>query len=350
MGSTITIKNKADGKILKVAVIGAGSMGKNHVRIYSEIEGIELVGVADTDPVLLKRINNKYRVAAYTNYLDLIKEQKPDIISLCVPTFLHKKIALDIISEGIHILIEKPIASSVEEANEIINAAKKHKIKLMIGHIERFNPAINLLKEKIQQGELGKVYKVDVNRVGPLPPRVQDIGVVIDLAVHDIDILRYLSDSEPSLIMAQTEQQIHSNAEDLLAGLIRFNNNMIACLNINWLTPTRIRKLYITGEKGMYVVDYIKQNLYFYENAAQDPFQERRFVKSAYVSHIKEGKVVRYKINKAEPLLLELEHFIKCVRENLEPRVTGEDGKHAISIARNLIESGREHKVIYFDN
>jgi len=199
------------------------------------------------------------------------------------------------------------------------------------------------LKRRIKEGELGNVYKVDVNRVGPFPPRIRDVGVVIDLAVHDIDIMRFLTESEPERIFAETEQRVHSDKEDLLAGVIRFRNKTIAYLNVNWLTPTKIRKLYITGEKGMFVIDYIEQTLYFYENAA---LTEKDVVDNKIV----EGKMIRFRIDKKEPLKNELSHFIDCVCNNKDPLVSGEDGKQALRIALDVIRSAKNGEVITYED
>lgn len=326
---------------LKVAVIGTGTMGINHVRVYSELEDVELVSIADLNKKKNQQIKNKYKIKTYTNYNEMLEKEELDVVSVAVPTIHHHSVALDVLDKGINLLLEKPISSTIEEAEEIIKKAKEKNVKLMIGHIERFNPAVLNLKKRIIEGELGKVYKVDVNRVGPIPNRIQDVGVTIDLAVHDIDIMRFLTESEPSRIYAETEQRIHSKKEDLLAGVIRFKNKTICYLNINWLTPTKIRKLYITGEKGMFVINYPDQNLYFYENEGQT---------NNNFGQIKEGRMIKYKIDKKEPLKNEIEHFIDCIKTNKEPLVSGEDGKKALSIALKIIESSEKGEVIKYEN
>jgi len=322
---------------LKVGVIGMGSMGKNHARVYSELDSTNLVAIVDTDGQLRGQMEKKYRTSAYADYKEMMHQESLDIVSIAVPTVLHREVALEAINRGLHVLLEKPIASSLAEAEEIIHAAKAKAVKLLIGHIERFNPAVLELKRRIQQGELGKVFKVDVNRVGPMPKRIQDVGVVIDLAVHDIDIMRFLAESEPKRIYAEIEQRAHTKKEDLLAGLIRFENDTICYLNVNWLTPTRIRKLYITGEKGMFVIDYLTQDLLFYENEDASP------------TSIKEGNMIQFKINRKEPLRNEIEHFVDCVLNDKQPLVTGEDGKKALDISLKLIQSSQEGRILKND-
>jgi UDP-N-acetylglucosamine 3-dehydrogenase len=327
---------------LKAAVIGAGLMGKNHVRVYSSLPTVELVAVADNSEKVLSSITASYRCRTYTDYREMLDTEKPDLVSVVVPTMLHKEVAMEAIKRNVHVLLEKPIAETVADGKIIIAAAKEHKVKLMIGHIERFNPAIIELKERIARGELGKVFKIDVNRVGPFPARIRDVGVVLDLAVHDLDIIRYLTGSEVQRLYAETEKQIHTSHEDLLSGLLRFKDGTICSLNINWLTPTKIRKLYITGEKGMYVADYLKQDLFFYENG-----ESRNNINyTELLRGVTEGTMVRFAIRKKEPLVAEIEHFIDCVRSGKEPLNTGDDGLEALRLAQLLSESAKTGRAL----
>jgi len=253
--------------MLKAAVIGVGSMGKNHARIYSEQTNVELVAVSDSDKEQVEKIAKKHGCKAYTDYKELLEKEDLDIVSIVVPTEAHKEVSFDVIEKGINVLVEKPIAKTLEEGKAIIEKAKEKDVKLMVGHIERFNPAVIELKKRLKNNELGKVFKIDVNRVGPFPNRIRDVGVVIDLAVHDLDMIRYVTGSEVKRLFAETDKKIHTSNEDLLKALIRLENDTLCTLSIDWLTPTKIRKMYVTGEKGMFVVDYLMQKLFFYENA-----------------------------------------------------------------------------------
>ena len=321
--------------MLNVAVIGVGSMGKNHARIYNDLSNINLVAVADNDEKNLQQISKKYGCKAYIDYRKMLDSEELDIVSVVVPTKLHKQVAFDVIEKGVNILLEKPIAFTVEEGKKIIDLAKEKKVKLMIGHIERFNPAIIELKKRIDAGELGKIFKIDVNRVGPFPARIRDVGVVIDLAVHDLDIIRYLTNSEVTRLYAEIKRQIHTEHEDLLSALLKFKNGVICNLNINWLTPTKIRKLYITGEKGMFVANYLTQDLYFYENA-----EVKNNVNYADIMMgVSEGRMIKFNVKKKEPLRAEIEHFVDCVENNKEPLINGKDGLKALELAQKLIES-----------
>ncbi len=252
---------------IKVAVIGVGSMGRNHARVYWELPDVDLVGVADTNQIALEMIANRFNTKGYVDYRKMLDEQKPEVVAICVPTSLHLEIALDVLQRGIHVLVEKPISSSVEEGKLMIAAAEKAGVKLMVGHIERFNPAVIALKEQLANNKLGKVFNVGAHREGPLPQRINDVGVVIDLAVHDLDIIRYVTNKEIVRLYAETERGIHSKYEDLMSALLRLSDGTVGTLVINWITPTKIRDFFVNGECGMFKVDYLTQDLYFHENS-----------------------------------------------------------------------------------
>ena len=328
---------------IKAAVIGVGSMGVNHARVNWELPDVELVAVADFDESRVNSVAKKYSTKAYTDYQRMLDETKPDEVTLAVPTVYHHKIALDIIDRGIPVLIEKPISFTLEEGREIIEAAKNKNVKLMIGHIERFNPAIIALKELIAQEELGRIFQMDAHRQGPFPARIGDVGVVIDLAVHDLDIMRFVSQSEIVRVFAETEKHIHSKYEDLLTGLVRLADGSVGTLNINWLTPTKIREFIVTGERGLFRCDYLTQDLYFYENPIShgSEWENLRVLRG-----VREGKMIRHMIAKKEPLRAEQEAFINSILNNTPAPVTGEDGLRALELAKAIIHSGRIHETV----
>lgn len=327
---------------IKTAVIGVGSMGRNHVRVDWELPDVRLVGVADKNQATVEAIAGRYNTKFYTDYRRLLDEQKPDAVTVAVPTSCHLEVAMEVIRRGIHLMVEKPIAMSVEEARIMIDAARKANVHLMIGHIERFNPAVISLKKHLADCELGHVFQVDARRQGPLPVRVNDVGVVVDLAVHDLDIMRYVTQAEVIRVYAETENGIHSQKEDLLSGVVRLSNGAIGTLLINWITPTKIREFYVTGECGMFKVDYLTQDLYFYENAKANggEWDTLRVLRG-----VSEGKMVRYYIEKREPLRAEHEAFIATVRDDAPVPVTGEDGLRALELAQAVVSSGLEHRL-----
>jgi predicted dehydrogenase len=328
---------------LKTAVIGVGSMGKNHARIYWELPNADLVGVADFDKDTADSIANKYGTKAYYDYKVLLDEAKPDAVTLAVPTIYHRDIALEIIDRGIPLLIEKPIAFTIEEGQSIIDAAKKKNVKLMIGHIERFNPAIITLKEHVSQGKLGRIFQMDAHRQGPFPARIADVGVVVDLAVHDLDVMRFVSQKEIIRVYAETEKHIHSKYEDLLTGLVRFSDGIIGTLAINWLTPTKIREFIVTGERGLYRCDYLTQDLFFFENpvSSGSEWDNLRVLRG-----VREGQMVRHIIAKKEPLRSEQEAFLDAVENDKPVAVSGEDGLRALELAKTIVKSGTDHQII----
>jgi predicted dehydrogenase len=328
---------------IRTAVIGVGSMGKNHARINWELPDVELVGVADDNLDTVNAVARKYDTKPYSNYIELLDDAKPDAVTLAVPTIYHHDIALDIIERGIPLLIEKPIAYTIEEGQKIIDAAQKRGVKLMVGHIERFNPAITTLKNLISKGELGRIFQMDAHRQGPFPARVADVGVVIDLAVHDLDVMRFVSNKEIIRVYAETEKHINSEHEDLLSGLLRFEDGIVGTLTINWLTPTKIREFIVTGERGLYKCDYLTQDLYFFENpvSSGSEWDNLRVLRG-----VSEGKMIRHVIAKKEPLRAEQEAFLEAVREDKPVPVSGEDGLRALELAKRIVQAGTEHKII----
>ena len=329
-------------KNLNVAVIGAGSMGKNHARIYSEMKEIKLVAVCDSDKNCAKEIAEKYNAKAYYDYKEMIRKEKIDAISICVPTKLHKEVALHAINAKIHTLVEKPIATAVEEGKSIIEAAAKNKVKLMIGHIEIFNPVVQELKKRIEKNELGNILQVHCERLSLFPQRIIDVGVIIDLAIHEIYVLKYLIDSKIKRVYAETAQRFHSSNEDLVIGTIRFYNGILGIVNANWLTPKKVRQIKVTGEKGMFVADYITQELYFYEKQLASKYTD---FKSGFKMGT-EGKKIKIELVSSEPLKNELLEFIGSIKNNKNPNVSGKDGLEALDIAQKFIESSKTGKSI----
>ncbi|MGH2346988.1 MAG: Gfo/Idh/MocA family protein, partial [Chloroflexota bacterium] len=268
---------------------------------------------------------------------------------VAVPTIAHYTVACDTLREGIATLVEKPMAANLGEARELVDLGVRHDALLAVGHVEHFNPAVSELKRRLDTGELGRVFLAHVRRLGPFPVRVQDIGVVLDLATHDLDVLRYLVNPDVVRVFAETERRIHSAHEDLVCAQLRFANGAIANLDINWLTPAKVRTLTLTGERGMFVVDYLVQDLYFYAND-HAMIQWQTLQNLAGVS---EGSMTRYKVEKREPLRVELEQFAIAVGRRLqnpfvgdsgvgEPAlVTAEDGYEALRLATLIVESGR---------
>jgi len=328
---------------MKVAAIGVGSMGKNHARVYSELPEAELVAVADADQKLVAATAEKHGAHAYTDYREMLEKEKPDAVSIVVPTAMHEEVGLAALEAGAHVLMEKPIAATVEEGQRLIEKARAVKKQLMVGHIVRFNPAMQALKQKLADGDLGRIFQVFCRRAGPFPARIRDVGVVVDLAPHDVDVMRFLIGADPLRVYAETERRIHTDHEDLVWGLLRFPDGVVGSLEINWLTPTKIREVLVLGERGLFRIDDLTQDLYFYENAQvnADLWPALKTLKG-----VSEGHMIRYAIQRYEPLKAELQAFLGAVKEDKPVPVSGEDGLEALRLALALVESGQKHQVI----
>lgn len=328
---------------MKVAVIGVGSMGRNHARVYSELAEAELVAVSDADAKKAGSIAEKNGARGYTDYHEMLEKEKPEAVSVVVPTSMHEEVGCAALEAGAHVLIEKPIASTVEAGQHLIEKARTVGRKLMVGHIVRFNPAIQALKQKLAAGELGRIFQVFCRRAGPFPTRIQDVGVVVDLAPHDVDLMRFITDADPIRVYAETEQRLHTNHEDLLWGVLRFADGITGSLEINWLTPTKVRETLVLGERGMFRVDDLTQDLYFFENELAKNVQ---WTALETLKGVSEGSMTRFAIPRFEPLKAELQSFLKAVQDDKPVPVSGEDGLAALKISLALVASGQKHQVI----
>lgn len=328
--------------MLKAAVIGVGSMGRNHVRVYRELESVELVGIADQNPQTAAKVSGSYCIPYYTDYAEMLEECKPDLVTLAVPTGLHRKIGADVIQRGVHVLIEKPIATNVEEGEELIELAEQQGVILAVGHIERFNPAVIELRRRLREGMAGRIYQVHAQRLSPYPTRIRDAGVVIDLASHDIDLMRFLMNEEIVRLYGETLQTINSDREDAFSGLLRFRSGAIGVLDVNWITPTKVRLLTITGGRGMFRCDLLSQELFFYENEIGPSQWDTLSV----LRGVSEGNVLGIRIQRHEPLAAELADFVDAVRDGRQPAITGRDGLETLRLAMQFVRSGKEVELV----
>ena len=326
--------------LLRAAVIGLGAMGANHARVYAEIDGVELAAVADTDAARVDAAVRGRGVRGYDDYRRMLAEERIDLLTVAVPTRAHLDVAAQVIECGVPLLVEKPLAATMAEGERLRDLAVAARVPLTVGHIERFNPAVVELQARLRAGELGRVFQMHARRVGPFPERVRDVGVVLDLAPHDIDVMRFLIDSEVVRVQAETEQRINTEHEDMLAGVLRFANGVVGVLDINWLTPTKIRELSVLGERGMFVVDYLARELTFYENAHHSAADAQPADWAArHLKGVSEGSVHKIPIEKREPLRVELEAFVRAVRNGTPVPVTADDGLAAMAAAEALVRA-----------
>jgi len=317
---------------LRAAVFGLGSMGANHARVLNALHGVELVGVMDTASDAVNRATSGRTARGYTDVAAMLAAERPDLVVVAVPTSLHHEVTLQALEAGAHVLVEKPIAATRAEGEEMIAAAQARNLLLTVGHIERYNPAVRELKRRLGEGELGRIFQVRATRLGPFPARIRDVGVVVDLAPHDLDVMRYLLESEPIRLYAETEQRIHTDHEDLLTGIVKFASGAVGLLEINWLTPTKVRTVSVTGERGMYLADYLTQDLVFYANPES--------------GSVAEGEIIWRHIKREEPLVVELGEFVAAIRDGRPSPVDPHDALVALLLARAMVDAAERGVMI----
>lgn len=326
------------GAPLRVGLVGLGSMGRNHLRILAGRADCRVVAVAD--PIAEARASAAAvapEASLFADPLALLAEVEVDALVVASPTTAHAEIALAAVERGIPVLVEKPLAASVEEAAEILRASRSRGVPVAVGHVERFNPAVRELGRRLADGWLSTIYAITSRRAGPFPARIRDVGVTIDLATHDVDILSWIAGERPARVYAETAQRIHTDHEDLLFGLLHFPSGATGMLDVNWLTPAKRRQLVVVGEEGMFELDYLTQRLTF----TRSPDVAHPTLIRGYAPTF-EGPVVEIPVEAVEPLAAELDAFLEVVRTGGEPLVDAEDGLWAVAIASSLLRAASE--------
>lgn len=309
---------------MNTAVVGCGFMGSNHARVLSEISN--LVAVCDVDGKKAEALAEKYGCRAYTDYVDMVNSEEIKALSVIVPTFYHHKVGKDLLGYGFPVLIEKPLASNAVQAKELVDISQENNTLLMVGHIERFNPVVSTAKSIIDQGLIGEVKSLRGVRVGPFTPRVKDAGVLHILAIHDLDIFSYLSNSPIKSVECMAVQKCFSEFEDIASVLCDTVSGVVCSLEVNWTSPRKIRSLTVTGTKGILELDYLTQSLVLTQaDGARDVKNY-----SDYLLYHVVGEQRLISVKPEEPLKVELQHFLDCVRKNVKPLVTGQDGLDAL--------------------
>ncbi len=310
------------GKSLRVGVVGVGVMGSNHARVLTDLPGIHFVGVADPDPQQASFVSHALGCTAVTDVEALI-ERGVDAITIAAPTHLHHPIALTCIERGIHVLVEKPIASSAAEGHDIVDAARRAGVTLMVGHVERFNPAVQAIKEALRDED---ILSIAITRVGPFPPRMSNVGVVIDLAVHDIDLIRWFTDSDIIEVQPQLSSAV-AEREDIALLQFRTASGVLAHINTNWLTPFKARTAHVATRKKYVMGDLLTRQVTECFGFQPDGSYSMR--------HLSVGH--------AEPLRAELVAFVDAIRGNGRPAVTGEEGVASLEIAMRCLKGREPH-------
>lgn len=319
--------------VLRAGLLGLGMMGRHHARVLRSLEGVELVAVADPG-------GDPHGVAGGLDLLPDVEKLVGEGLDMCVvavPTGFHEEVGLVLADAGVHTLVEKPLASSVAGAEKLATAYEAAGLVGCVGHIERYNPALQNLRARLAQGELGEIHQVITRRQGPFPNRIADVGVVKDLATHDIDLVLWLGGGIDS-IHAHMAKKLGVH-EDLVEAVGRLSDGTVVSISVNWLTPTKQRTVTVLGERGALHADMLTADLTFYANA-DIPTE---WDDMARLKGVSEGDMIRYTLRKREPLQVELETFRDTVLARLtdDAPVSLDDGVEVLRIADMILDEGR---------
>jgi len=316
-------------KNLKAAVIGFGVMGKNHARILSNLSDVDFIGVIDP------KIESDFNQFNVIKSLDELLLAGVDYCVISVPTNLHKEVSVYLMQNGIHVLIEKPISHNLESAYEILECAKENQVVAAVGHIERYNSALQQAEKRIRSGQLGVLYQVSTRRQGPFPARIADVGVIKDLATHDIDLTRWITGSNYRKVNAFAGFRSGRSHEDLVTISGILDSDTIVNHLVNWLNPLKERSIVITGDLGTFRVNTLNSELQFFENGTSR-------ISQSYLSHfygVSQGDIHTYAFDKPEPLLVEHENFRDAILGREALTVTLEDAIETLRVAEAASKS-----------
>jgi UDP-N-acetylglucosamine 3-dehydrogenase len=311
-------------KKLGAAVIGTGFWGKNHARVYSELESTELVAVCDVNRERAKAVANQFGVKAYTSSSRMLKNEDVEAVSVCTWSTKLAKEALKALNAGKHVLVEKPMGSYTKQAEKLLETAENSDLRLTVGFLMRFIPGLQHIREAVENKKLGELVCATAKRVSQWPERIGDVGVVKDTAIHDIDVMRYISNEDPIAVYAKTGSMMHRKFEDYAQIMLTFEDGKSAFIESNWITPYKTRILTVTGSKAIMRLDYITQEL--------------------WIEDAKENLQPRFPWR--EPLKLELQHFADCVLEKKKPLITGADGIAALKVAEAALRSSAKNRAM----
>ncbi|TMD32938.1 MAG: Gfo/Idh/MocA family oxidoreductase [Chloroflexi bacterium] len=319
---------------VRIGLAGLGTMGRNHLRVLEAHPDAHVAAVSDPLPAAVEAAAGSTGAQGFAEPLAMIAEADLDAVVIAAPTTAHEALARAAIERDVAILVEKPIAATVDEALRIVEAGKARGVPVQVGHVERFNPAVLELGRLLADGWLSAIYAIVSRRAGPFPARIRDVGVTIDLATHDVDILSWIAGERPIRVHAETAQRIHATHEDLLFGLLRFPSGARGMLDVNWLTPDKRRQLIVIGEEGMFELDYLTQRLVF----TKAPSLTEPALIHGYAPTFA-GDTAELHVESGEPLVAEISSFLRVVREGGRPVVDGEDGLWAVAIAGALLDA-----------
>ena len=323
---------------LRMGLIGLGSMGRHHARVIRQTPGVELVAVADP-------AGDTFGVAGDLEVLPGVEAligAGIDAAMVAVPTIHHEQVGLALAAAGVHTMIEKPIAHTAEAGRRVAAAFEEAGLVGAVGYVERCNPAILELRSRLAAGELGQVYQIQTSRQGPFPARISDVGVVKDLATHDVDLTTFVAGSPYRSVSAQVTHRSGREFEDMVVATGRLESGVIVSHVVNWLSPMKERRTVVTGERGAFVADTMAGDLSFYANGTIPTAWDR----IAAFRGVTEGDVVRYAIAKREPLAVEQEHFRDAVLGQGGDIVTMSQGVHTLTVVEAILTAARENRTV----
>lgn len=322
---------------MRVGVIGLGSMGQNHARILAE-KGM-LASVVDIAPEAAQAVGEKYSVKYYLSYQDMLKSDVEAVV-VVTPTGTHEKITTDALKAGKHVLLEKPMTGSSRVLKELVELAERSRLVLAGGFTERFNPVVSLAKRSLDAGEYGELITAATRRVSSMPSRIRDVGVIMDLGVHDIDVVQYVVGKKAKSVYTLGGQGPGMKYEDHANMLIDFEGGTTGFIEVNWLTPMKVRKLALTCSKNFVEVDYMDQ-------AALVCSSSFKQLEAGNLFNVPlELDVRRVALKKEEPLKRELNDFIAAAKEGTQPLVSGASAIATLKIAEAAMESMRSGKKV----
>ena len=320
----------------RIGLVGAGVMGRNHARVVSELGGT-LAAVADPDPASRAHVAQRYGAAAHADPGALVRDPSLDALVVATPTVLHFDVALAALEAGKHVLVEKPITPTPREAETLIQAAEKAGRVLAVGHVERHNPVVRWARDALGRGALGDLISLRSHRLSPFPERIRDVGVVLDIGIHDLDVVRYLSAGRPRGVFCLAGTHRKGVAvEDHASILVDFDNGVDAFSEVSWLTPTKVRSLVLTCANGVVELNYMAQDVAISRGRFGDIDPDNLF--QATVEYTTE----RMSLKKEEPLKNEHLDFWRAIEEGGKPLVDGRDGLAAVRMCDAALESARE--------
>jgi len=311
-------------KKLGVAVIGTGQWGKNHARVYKELTSTELIAVCDVNPERAKAMAAQHDVKAYSDSAQMLKDKSIEAVNVCTWSTILAKEAIKALNAGKHVLVEKPMATNTQQAQKLVKTAQENGLHLTVGFLMRFIPGLQIIRQSVENKKIGELVCATAKRVSQWPERIGDVGVVKDTAIHDIDVMRFISNEDPIFVYAKMGKMRIQKFEDYAHIMLTYKDGKSAFIESNWLTPYKTRSLTVTGSDAIMRLDYITQDLWIEQ----------------------QKETVQPRNQFQEPLKQELQHFVDCIVDKKKPLVTGEDGVRALEVATAALQSSAKNRAI----